>query len=345
MRTFERQVPDWSERLVRDRLFDARVDLRDTRCGSLNDNAAKAWNHTQPAMLEEFKYGGTFVPRTYISRSYDRDETEARLFWLRGIKAQNRRQLYLASLQRVATALGIRWICSQLDKKSDHWWNRPDESFHAQPYTHLARILRERGDDEAARAVEAEKYRLGAFERAKRNVVDLLMLIFWWWPYGLFFRFGLAPVRALITLLVFWFIGFVAIATLSESKMLTANTGMVSVEALPGPDPKLVIPVKQEQQFVDKLPCGDAIHPALYALELMTPSGTCIRRANARLAKGRQIGQRSDAPWTPCSTLPLHAQPRALALPEGYLHHPGESRDFARNSHILRHRPSLGMIE
>ena len=128
--------------------------------------------------------------------------------------------------------------------------------------------------------------------------------------------------------------------------MLTANTGMVSVEALPGPDPKLVIPVKQEQQFVDKLPCGDAIHPALYALELMTPIWNMHQESKCEIGEGpSNWTERSDAPWTPCSTLPLHAQPRALALPEGYLHHPGESRDFARNSHILRHRPSLGMIE
>lgn len=268
IREFKKEVPDWSERLVRDRLADVEVDLRAASCGTLNDNAARAWEHIESVNLEEFDYEGTVIPDNVSVQS----EMEFRLLWLRGLGKQSWRQRWIAALRRFCRIFGVHQVFRWVYRNHAGWWMEKEPEFRAQPYAHLAKVLRERGDDEAARDVEAEKIRWGAYDRARRSWGGRLLQIVWWWPYGFFYRFGLAPGRALLTLAAFWFIGFLAITMLSENGLLKANISTVAAAALPGPEgPTAVIPTPSTNVYTKKFPCGEAVAPALYAAELLIP--------------------------------------------------------------------------
>ncbi len=267
-RMFEREVPDWTERVVRHRLEGVLVDLRDARCGTLNDNAGKVWESAQPVKLEEFKYAETFLPDDVSVQN----EVDVRLAWLRGgSRGQTVSGRCIAALRRYIHVFGAQRLLALTLRRRDGWWTEQGRQFRAQPYTHLASVLRERGDDEAARDVEAEKIRWGAYDRARNGMGGRLLLLFWWWPYGLLFRYGLAPVRAFFTLLGLWLIGFLAISMLSENGMLYANVNLVAPAALKGGDgPTPVVPTPTAG-YSKIFPCGDAIAPALYAADLLTP--------------------------------------------------------------------------
>ncbi len=268
IREFVREVPDWSERLVRDRLAAVEVDLRAASCGTLNDNAARVWERAKPVKLDEFGYDGTFLPDDVSVQS----EMEFRLLWLRGLGRQSRRERSIAALQRVFRIVGVYRVFRFVRSSRTGWRIEEEPQFRAQPYAHLAKVLRERGDDEAARDVEAEKIRWGAYDRAQRSMGGRLLLILWWWPYGFFYRFGLAPVRAFLTLMIFWFIGFLATTMLSENGLLKANISTVAAAALPGPEgPTAVIPAPSTSTYTKKFPCGESVAPALYAAELLIP--------------------------------------------------------------------------
>lgn len=268
-RVFISEVPDWSERLVRERLEEVDVDLRAARCGSLNDNAGKVWELTKPVKLEEFDYHQLFLPDDISVQS----EIRFRLSWLRGVRRHSLRKRCVAAVQRILIRLGAH---RGLERPSDNRTGRQSvekPQFRAQPYAHLARVLRERGDDEFARDVEAEKIFRGACDRARRGRGGgALLLIFWWLPYGAFYRFGLAPVRAFLILVIFWLVGFLAITMLSENGLLQANITTVATAALQDPrGPRSVIPTPSTDKYIQKFPCGEAIAPALYAAELLTP--------------------------------------------------------------------------
>jgi len=309
-RAFLSEVPDWSERIVRDRLHKSDVDLRDATCGVLQDNAGRIWERAQRIRLEGFCYAGTFMP----TKSSVEGEVQVRRFWLRGKPYQSRSQRAVSAFARFLYLIGVVKIfrlivwhsirrlsprtmqlsgySSRLNRaqKAGHGWrffkayvlravrvtlstrykfaSMPERPFRAQPYAQLAKVLRERGDDEAARDIEADKIYWGAYDRALGSFRGWLAFLFWWTPYGFFFRFGLAPIRAFLTLLVVWFAGFCAISMLSESNMLVANVTTVAAAAQ---GTIAVVPTVPSGQYVETLPCGESIAPALYAAELLTP--------------------------------------------------------------------------
>lgn len=255
---FMQEVPDWSERLVKGRLSGVHFDLRDSSCGTLDDNAGRVWEGAPLAELEEFTYGVMFLP----PRAKVDDEEAARLRWLSGLPKQSRRQRLWSWGGRVLKVLPGRFAPHHDD----------DRPFRAQPYTQLSKALRQRGDDEAARTVEAEKIRLAAYDRAS-TIPGRFAMFCWWWPYGFWFRFGLSPVRAFGTLLLLWSVGFFAIKLLDENDLLQANVNTVAsaVVLRPKGDVIPVVPQASGDMSAQKLPCGESIAPALYAAELLIP--------------------------------------------------------------------------
>jgi hypothetical protein len=248
---FRRRIPDWNERLMAGRLGGVRVDLRDASCATLNDNAGLVWRDAATTELEEFTYQSLFLPP---NADVD-DERQARLRWLSGSAAGDE-QSFRARSRRVLAVFGIGPTRDQ----------RP---FRAQPYTQLAKAFRQRGDDEAARDVEKEKLRLAAYYRASSPMGRLAMI--WWWFYGVGFRFGLSPMRAFFTVLVFWTIGFKGIQLLDQNDLLKTNVSTFAAAAIVQPKGDIVPYLQHASSPPPNLPCGDSIDPKLYAAELLVP--------------------------------------------------------------------------
>ena len=188
---------------------------------------------------------------------------EFRLLWLRGMRRQSRVERCMASLERFFRIVGVHAMIQLIRNRGNRGRSQEEPQFRAQPYAHLAKVLRERGDDDAARDVEAEKMRWAAYDRAQRSGGGRILLMFWLWPYGLFYRYGLAPGRALLTLMAFWFVGFLAITMLSENDLLKANISTVAAAALPGPEgPTAVIPTPSTRTPTQRtFPVGNRLRP------------------------------------------------------------------------------------
>lgn len=157
-------------------------------------------------------------------------------------------------------------------------WHRRASSprtFSAQPYTHLATVLRGRGDDVAARDVEAEKLWLEAATRGETEYWQWLAKHLLWRPYGVMFRFGLSPMRAFLSLILFWCLGWAATYLLSNNGMLRSSVTTVAPAVLmEGKQPRPALEdlyASRGKAVAADFSCQEEIEPALYAFELMTP--------------------------------------------------------------------------
>jgi hypothetical protein len=177
--------------------------------------------------------------------------------------------LYLAGLILISLAgLRLRLLWPSFRSKV----SEPAADFNAQPFAHLAAVFRQRGDDNLAREVEAEKMWQEAVQRSRYSFRGTLAKILWWRPYGVMFKFGLSPSRALASVLAIWMLGWAAVSTLSRNQMLQANVTRVGPAALveKGP-PVMIVPAGTNGVPPISIPCGDAIDPGLYSFELLTP--------------------------------------------------------------------------
>jgi hypothetical protein len=185
-----------------------------------------------------------------------------------------------------------------LPKRVQLWPKQSNlRAFSAQPYAHLAMVLRERGDDSTARTVEAEKMWLEAVQRSRTSYGHWLAKQLWWRPYGVMFQFGLSPLRAFFTVLFFWCLGWGATYLLSNNGMLRANVARVApavvledgkpgapamenVDASAARQKRPGLPAKAAPEgltapmakgVIADFSCNEGIEPALYAFELMAP--------------------------------------------------------------------------
>jgi hypothetical protein len=169
--------------------------------------------------------------------------------------------IFLFSVLLVLAGLWLRYLRHSRETK-----RRPQ--FKPQPYAHLAQVLRKRGDDGAAREVEAEKMWQEAAERSRSSFLATVWKIVWWRPYGVMFNYGLSPLRAAMSILAIWLLGWGFISVLSENEMLQADVTKVAA-VFKGQEGVMIVPAGTDG--VKSIPCGDAIEPGLYAFELVTP--------------------------------------------------------------------------
>ena len=230
----------------------ASVDLRDVRCGSLRDNGARVW-HAATVKLENFKYGSMDLG----DESINTNEVEDRLKWISGRSKPSRILLLLP--------------------RQEHSF-----SFSAQPYTQLAQAFRQRGEDEAARKVEARRILHEKCYQATNRWVK-----FCWRVYGVGFGFGLSTLRAFVTLLLFWIVADVGIHVLNHEDLLAANVNTTVSAGLAGG--KVVQLFGSTQKPPPHPGCGDIIVPELYAVQLLIPIlnlhqvGQCEIREDAKI--------------------------------------------------------------
>jgi hypothetical protein len=304
---FDSEASNWQSLLNRR----PEVRLTNASCSMLNDSDAKVWKSAGKVELEEFDYRTIKVTRGVLFKSELENRlgwvrsgaapqesawTAFRYFlgtvafmallllssfWLslnwpqsqanssgKGEYFGLRFCLYLAGLVLVSLAglwLRFRWEMLRMatERATD---------FNAQPFAHLAAVFRQRGDDNLARKVEAEKMWQEAVQRARYSFRGALAKILWWRPYGVMFEFGLAPSRALASVLAIWVLGWGAVSTLSRNDMLQANVTRVGPAALveKGP-PVMIVPAGTQGVPPISIACGDAIEPGLYSFELLTP--------------------------------------------------------------------------
>ncbi len=186
-------------------------------------------------------------------------------------------------------------------------WTPQASSFLAQPYAHLAMVFRERGEDDSAREVEAEKMWQEAVHRGRLSFRHWLAKHLLWRPYRVMFNFGLSSARALITILIFWCVGWASTFLLSDQRMLRASVTKTASAMLlkDGESPKSAFDgiyrietkasksdskeqlakaasdqqkqaeeaafLKDKQDSLADYSCEEDIEPALYSFELMTP--------------------------------------------------------------------------
>ena len=92
-----------------------------------------------------------------------------------------------------------------------------------------------------------------------------------WILYGVFFRYGLSPIRALTTFLLCILIGYGGVHHANVNHLLVKNTSTSAValrDSQKGPEP--FIPYSRESGLSD-LECGASINELVYAVDVFIP--------------------------------------------------------------------------
>jgi hypothetical protein len=260
------------------------VLLNGASCKMLKDNAALVWKRTHKVELESFDYEQVETPPGVGLEK----EIGTRLEWVRG-DVKDPESKWVAGGYFLLTFLSLP-VFPMIMLFLAALWKKKESVFRAQPYAQLATVLRERGDDDSARKVEAEKLWQGAVDRAGSTRRGKLWQTYWWRPYGVMFGFGLSPFRALASVIAIWVLGWGCVSMLSSSGMLQANVTKIapaaliekrpmkqpSVTRVPPAEPEagppvIIVPAGTQGISPINIPCGDAIEPGLYAFELLTP--------------------------------------------------------------------------
>ena len=298
--TFENEASGWDTNFFQRPL----AILSSASCKKLEDNGARVWQTTSKIValqLEGFDYHTVQVGE---------NDFENRLNWIRSDIARPEssptafRYFLLTLVYVLFVLLGSFWFAMHLPQHSNNphhhmWWRfitillsltalslgglwlfflrergtKKSADFNAQPYTHLARVLRDRGDDHLARKVEAEKMWQEAVQRSYSSFRGSLWKIVWWRPYGVMFGYGLSPLRAFMSVVAIWLLGWGTISMLSRNNMLQANVTKLAPSALveKGPPTMMIVPAGTSGVPPMNLACNDAIEPGLYSFELLTP--------------------------------------------------------------------------
>lgn len=136
------------------------------------------------------------------------------------------------------------------------------KKFLPQPYRHLARVLRNQGKPEAARQVGIRES-----WRAKGEPWNLPFKV----PFGICFGFGLSPLRAGITLIVVFVLGWAGVRGALRAGTLSVTANPVASLVLKGGRPQMAIQNGDPALATTEVTCSDEIEPALYAVDVMLP--------------------------------------------------------------------------
>ena len=248
-------IPNWRRLLLGETKISfhrAIVDLRDASCSTLEDLDGRAWEADVQLNLENFIYSRIGRPDSGPAKS-TAEQVKHRIQWLR--------------------------------QSTD------GQSFLPQPYAQLAKVIREQGDDDAARKIEEEKIRLGIRERAKYRFLDKLARPLWA-CYWLFFRYGLSPLRASLTIAGFLLLGWGAVKWANSAGMLVLGTSPVSTVLVKSNGKKYAVhvPVSKPTAETPDVACGDAINPFLYAVDMFIPLLSLKEESHCDIKSG--------TPWT-----------------------------------------------
>ncbi|MEZ5773450.1 MAG: hypothetical protein R3D33_01695 [Hyphomicrobiaceae bacterium] len=221
------------------------LDLSNTRATTLNDQAGTNWGADVGLKLDGLIYGhlahhtsGIDLPTTFpwIGR------LTARLVGSRSATGARARRMWLALQYPSGRAT--------------------PGTFLPQPFEQLASVLAAQGAGRDARSILSYKMRLESMG------VSLLFKPIYW-LYGLFFRYGLSPRRALLTFLLFILVGAVGAGLAAKRDLLVLDAMPVTVAVTPEGPASLIADTRRA--VVEDAPCGSEITPWVYAVDLAIP--------------------------------------------------------------------------
>jgi hypothetical protein len=146
------------------------------------------------------------------------------------------------------------------------------EQFYPQPFRQLARVLRDQGDEEAARCVAiAEKFAL-PMENWGSKVLRFL--------FGHLFSFGLSRSRATVVLVIYVAIGTLGVLAATSHHMLKESLVVTAPAYMESSDGQLVrrfmhVPADRSKDVTEELDCTDTARhwttDVVFALDMIVP--------------------------------------------------------------------------
>jgi hypothetical protein len=145
------------------------------------------------------------------------------------------------------------------------WFERhfePTHPYEPHPYVQLAQVFRRKGHDEESRHILHHK-RWRAWSHTEGTLSKPFS-----WLFGVFFAFGYSTWHAIMTVLIFICIGTIGVKHLNATGILVIDSAPVaSVAARDTP----AVPQAIASAARTSLPCGDAVNPWLYAIDVFVP--------------------------------------------------------------------------
>jgi hypothetical protein len=274
------RIPEWLELLER-RIVgfqEARIDLTNATCGSLDDADGRAWGRELSALsLENFTYTRINAPKS------------------KAIKLNGTAKLLLFFFQKSARIpkpfiSGKRpfqeqfWYSEKrraaISDRQDWLGHMQSDPFLPQPYAHLASVLNEAGDNDGAKEIERRKFDLEIQEKwqtlREKGALHFPILLGSWvfWTFiKLGFNYGLSWARATLTFILCLLLGWVGVTELNQRGYLVQNTSAAATLLAKGTNGELtaVFPRATRGADSEELKCGAAINGLLYAADVFIP--------------------------------------------------------------------------
>jgi hypothetical protein len=166
---------------------------------------------------------------------------------------------FLNNAKRFFTA-GTRWQDEDWISMRLRWLRLQNGDFVPQPYRQLSKILRVQGHERAARIVAiSEQW------KTPTTLTSFLPRFL----FGIGFGFGLAPIQAFLTLLMFIVLGWAIVEAAQCRGALVASiprVALMGAKILP-----IDAPSAEAQAVKTEIPCGARIIPLFYSIDLMLP--------------------------------------------------------------------------
>ncbi len=145
-------------------------------------------------------------------------------------------------------------------------WLRNQDNFRPQPYRQLAKVLRLQGHADEARAIAIA-------EQDATPIATWFVRVLWHYFWGFGFGYGLAPMRAVCTLLAGIALGTAGTWWANEqAKVMVLSTSNVTTAAVLGRDgAQAVFPAPASGFGAVELPCDGQIISLFYAIDVMLP--------------------------------------------------------------------------
>ena len=205
---------------AKDLTFDppSSIDLCGMRIGAIEHAWPKGWGSPPP---EQDKFGLTVNFDGLIYERIRLDSADPPGSTLARTPPEHLISRIFGRLRSPLSDKHSRWL--ELQKKPPRRGGPADErDFFPQPYRQLARVLRNQGEESAARDIAiAEQW--AAPKRGLRKIAR--------WVFGIGFGFGLRPRNAMATLLVFLLLGTVGVRMAKNRDMLMESLVVASTGA------------------------------------------------------------------------------------------------------------------
>ena len=263
-------------------LKNAKVNLADASCSTLEDSDGRAWQECRTLNLENFRYTSISSGNLPHRRLRHAGETLRSFFhehvW--GFLTKDFLRPFWFTRPTRAPDSRLEWL-----RKGSS-----DTFFLPQPYTHLAKAFREQGDDYAARKIEEEKIGWSIKERAKHETTVRLAKPLWAF-YRRCFRYGLSPLRATVTIGVCLLLGYAGVRGANSAGMLLLATAPVSPVLVKSGSTEyaLRVPVSPMTPAPD-VPCPESMNKFLYATDIFIPLLDLKEESHCEI--------RGGSPWT-----------------------------------------------